>query len=120
VLNTFATELSRRVNKNEIIAQVNCICPGPVNTNIIREVPFPIRVILRGIFSIIFRTPENAAPPVIYMASSNDFIDKTNQYLHMFIPKRMDEKVYDEAEGKKLWEESEKLWKQLDSKAVIY
>jgi len=120
VLNTFATELSRRINKNEVTLQINCICPGPVNTNIIREVPFPIRVILRGIFAIIFRSPAKATPPVIYMATSDDFIGKTNQYLHMFIPKRMDEKVYDELEGKKLWEESEKLWKQLDAKAEIY
>ncbi len=120
VLNTFATELSRRINKDKVLAQVNCICPGPVNTNIIREVPFPIRMILRGIFSVIFRSPKKAAPPVIYMASSDDFKDKTNQYLHMFIPKRMDEKVYDESEGQKLWEESVKLWKQLDNKAKVF
>lgn len=120
VLNTFATELSRRINKDEVVVQINCICPGPVNTNIIREVPFPIRVILRGIFSVIFRSPAKAAPPVIYMASSDDFVGKTNQYLHMFIPKRMDEKVYNEQEGKKLWEESEKLWKQLDEKVEIF
>jgi len=120
VLNTFATELSRRINKDKTVVQINCICPGPVNTNIIREVPFPVRVILRGIFSVIFRSPAKAAPPVIYMATSDDFNGKTNQYLHMFIPKRMDEKVYIEQEGKKLWEESEKLWKQLDAKAEIY
>jgi NAD(P)-dependent dehydrogenase (short-subunit alcohol dehydrogenase family) len=120
VLNTFATELSRRINGDEVKLQINCICPGPVNTNIIREVPFPIRVILRGIFSVIFRSPAKAAPPAIYLATSDDFIGKTNQYLHMFIPKRMDEKVYDEQEGRKLWEESEKLWKQLDGKAEIY
>ena len=120
VLNTFATELSRRINKEKVVVQVNCICPGPVNTNIIREVPFPIRIILRGIFSVIFRSPVKAAPPVIYLATSDDFNGKTNQYLHMFIPKRMDEKVYDEAEGKKLWEESEKLWKQLDEKVEIF
>jgi NAD(P)-dependent dehydrogenase (short-subunit alcohol dehydrogenase family) len=120
VLNTFATELSRRINKDKIVVQINCICPGPVNTNIIREVPFPIRVILRGIFSIIFRSPSKAAPPVIYTATSDDFIGKTNMYLHMFIPKRMDEKVYDMHEGKKLWEESAKLWKQLDEKAEVF
>lgn len=117
VLNTFATELSRRLNKSGVEVQVNCICPGPVNTNIIREVPFPIRMILRGIFSIIFRSPDDAAPPVIYMASSDDFKNKTNEYLHMFIPKKMDEKVYDEKEGKKLWDESEKLWDELDKDA---
>ena len=98
----------------------NLSLPAPVNTNIIREVPFPIRIILRGIFSVIFRSPAKAAPPVIYLATSDDFIGKTNQYLHMFIPKRMDEKVYDEMEGKKLWEESAKLWKQLDERAEIY
>jgi NAD(P)-dependent dehydrogenase (short-subunit alcohol dehydrogenase family) len=120
VLNTFATELSRRVNKEKTVVQINCICPGPVNTNIIREVPFLIRVVLRGIFSIIFRSPAKAATPVIYMASSDDFADKTNQYLHMFIPKQMDEKVYDKKEGKKLWDESEKLWKRLDEKVEIF
>ena len=120
LLNTFATELSRRVNAEKTVAQINCICPGPVNTNIIREVPFAVRIILRGIFSIIFRAPSKAVLPVIYLATSDDFTGKTNQYLHMFIPKRMDEKVYDENEGKKLWQESEKLWKQLDDKAEIY
>ena len=117
VLNTFATELSRRVNAEKTVVQINCICPGPVNTNIIREVPFPIRIILRGIFSVIFRTPVRAALPVIYLAASEDFTGTTNRYLHMFIPKRMDEKVYDAEEGKKLWQASEKLWKQLDQKA---
>jgi NAD(P)-dependent dehydrogenase (short-subunit alcohol dehydrogenase family) len=120
VLNTFATELSRRVNKGKTVIQVNCICPGPVNTNIIRETPFIIRIILRAIFSVIFRSPSQAVQPLIYMASSNDFKDRTNQYMHMFIPKLMDEKVYDEKEGKKLWEKSEELWKQLDEKASVF
>lgn len=120
VLNTFATELSRRLNKDDIVAQVNCICPGPVNTNIIRETPFLIRIVLRAVFAIIFRSPSKASQPVIYLASSEDFKDKTNQYLHMFIPKRMDEKVYDKTEGLKLWNESERLWEKLDNKASIF
>ena len=120
VLNTFATELSRRLNKEGVVAQVNCICPGPVNTNIIRETPFLIRILLRGIFYIIFRSPMKAARPVIYLACSDDYLNKTNHYLHMFIPKRMDEKVYDKKEGRQLWEESAKLWKQLDEKVVLF
>ena len=39
VLNTFAIELSRRVNTAVINAQINVICPGPVNSNIIKEAP---------------------------------------------------------------------------------
>lgn len=118
VLNTFATELSRRINKEDVKIQVNAICPGPVNTNIIRETPFLIRIVLRAIFSVIFRSPAKAAQPVIYLASSDDFINRTNQYLHMFIPKRMDEKVYEEQEGLTLWKESARLWKQIDKKAL--
>ena len=118
VLNTFATELSRRLNRNSVKAQVNAICPGPVNTNIIRETPFPIRILLRAIFAIIFRSPGKAAKPAIYMAASDDFEGKTNEYMHMFIPKKMDEKVYDPGEGEKLWRESEKLWRRLDAKKI--
>lgn len=118
VLNTFATELSRRINSEKVEYQVNAICPGPVNTNIIREVPFLIRIILRAIFYMIFRSPRKAAQPVIYLASSPDFENRTNQYLHMFIPKRMDEKVYDEKEGQQLWEESTRLWVRIDKNAM--
>ena len=100
VLNTFATELSRRINNGQFVAQVNAICPGPVNTNIIKETPLLIRIALRAIFTVIFRSPPKAALPVIYMASSEDYKNRTNEYLHMFNPKKMDEKVYDEAEGK--------------------
>ncbi len=32
----------------------------------------------------------------------------------------MDEKVYDDDEGQKLWSESVKLWKSLDKKATLY
>ncbi|MBN1415132.1 MAG: SDR family NAD(P)-dependent oxidoreductase [Bacteroidales bacterium] len=119
VLNTFATELSGRLNKERVTVQVNAICPGPVNTNIIREIPFLARIALRAIFAMIFKTPRKAAQPIIYMACSDDFNDRTNEYMHMFISKKMDEKVYDAAEGLKLWQESEKLWKQVDEKAVM-
>jgi NAD(P)-dependent dehydrogenase (short-subunit alcohol dehydrogenase family) len=118
VLNTYATELSRRMNHDAVKAQINVICPGPVNTNIIKETPFLIRLALRAIFTIIFRSPQKAARPVIYMGSSPEFHNRTNQYMHMFNPKEMDEKVYDEAEGKKLWEASAKLWKQVDKRAL--
>jgi NAD(P)-dependent dehydrogenase (short-subunit alcohol dehydrogenase family) len=114
VLNTFATELSRRLNREKVLAQVNIICPGPVNTNIIRETPFIFRIALRAIFSVIFKSPTKAAQAVIYMACSDDFLDRTNEYMQMFISKKMDEKVYDRKEGMKLWLESEKLWKQVD------
>jgi NAD(P)-dependent dehydrogenase (short-subunit alcohol dehydrogenase family) len=118
VLNTYATELSRRVNKDEFKAGINVICPGPVNSNIVKEAPFLLRVILKSIFSIIFKAPSKACKPVVYMAISPDFEGRTNEYLHMFRPKKMDAKIYLPEEGKKLWDESIKVWKSIDPMAV--
>ena len=118
VLNTYATELSRRLNPKEVNVGVNVICPGPVHSNIIKEAPFMLRVILGAIFKVIFRSPKVAAQPVVYMSISKDYEGKTNEYLHMFNEKKMDEKVYIPEEGKKLWEESIKLWKEIDPEAL--
>lgn len=117
VLNTYATELSRRVNLDGIYAGIHAICPGPVHSNIVKEAPFLLRVTLKGIFSIIFRHPEKAAKPVVYMSVSPDYDGKTNEYLHMFRYKKMDAKVYIPEEGTKLWDRSVELWKKVDPHA---
>ncbi len=111
VLNTFATELSRRLNPGETTdVSVHAICPGPVNTNIIRNAPFLLRGLLRFIFWVGFQSPEKAAPPLVYMACAREEEGLTNQYLHMMARKRMDEKCYDPEAGKLLWERSEAVW----------
>ena len=118
-LNTFATELSRRLNTDqETRVQVNVICPGPVNSNIIKAAPWALRLILRAIFRVIFKSPTEAARPVVYLSASSDFRDRTNQYLHMFGEKSMDEKVYDRRAGARLWKESAELWARIDDEAL--
>ena len=114
LLNTYATELSRKVNRDGFKAGINVICPGPVNSNIVKEAPFILRLILKSIFSVIFKSPKKACLPVVYMAISPDFEGRTNEYLHMFRPKQMDPKVYIPEEGLKLWERSIELWKSID------
>jgi NAD(P)-dependent dehydrogenase (short-subunit alcohol dehydrogenase family) len=114
VLNTYATELSRRMNKVGYKAGINVICPGPVNSNIVKEAPLFLRLILKGIFSIIFKSPARAALPVVYMSISPDYEGRTNEYLHMFRHKKMDPKIYIPEEGSRLWERSVELWKSLD------
>jgi NAD(P)-dependent dehydrogenase (short-subunit alcohol dehydrogenase family) len=118
VLNTLAVEYSRRLNKQDVKIAVNVICPGPVHTNIIREAPWFLRKVLGTIFSLVFRSPEVAAKSVIYMALSKDYERKTGEYLHMFNPKKMDPKVYLPEEGEKLWNYSEQLWKEIDTKSI--
>lgn len=118
ILNTYATELSRRVNHDGIRAGIHVICPGPVHSNIIKEAPLLLRITLRSIFKVIFRSPEKAALPVVYMAISEDYEGKTNEYLHMFRHKDMDPKVYIPEEGIKLWDRSIELWKSVDPLAT--
>ncbi len=118
VMNTYATELSRRVNQDGIKAGIHAMCPGPVHSNIIKEAPFLLRVTLKSIFSVIFRSPAKAALPVVYMSISPDYEGKTNEYLHMFRIKKMDPKVYIPEEGAKLWDRSAELWKSVDPLAV--
>ena len=122
VLNTLAVEISRRVNTNSEKPDVsfNVICPGPVNTDIVREVPWILKIALKGIFSVFFQSPEKAAKAVSYITISEDFEEKTAQYMHMFNPKEMDYKIYIPEEGKKLWEHSTKVWKLVDENAKIY
>lgn len=118
ILNTYATELSRRVNKDQVEVGINVICPGPVHSNIIKEAPWALRIILGSIFKVIFRSPARAALPVVYMSISDDYENKTNEYLHMFKNKKMDFKIYIPEEGKKLWDRSVELWKSVDPKAA--
>ncbi|TFH26167.1 MAG: SDR family NAD(P)-dependent oxidoreductase [Bacteroidia bacterium] len=120
VLNTYATELSRRVNSGQVRLSIHAICPGPVHSNIVKEAPWLLRMILNGIFWIVFRSPAKAALPVVYMALSPDYEGSTNEYLHMFNPKKMDPKVYEPAEGLKLWDRSTRLLKDIDPSHMDY
>jgi NAD(P)-dependent dehydrogenase (short-subunit alcohol dehydrogenase family) len=119
ILNTYATELSRKLNPGQVDIGVNVICPGPVHSNIIKEAPWLLRMVLGAIFRVIFRSPKKAALPVVYMSISPDYEGKTNAYQHMFKSKKMDEKVYIPEEGEKLWGKSYELWESIDPKAEI-
>jgi short-subunit dehydrogenase len=119
ILNTYATELSRKLNSQKIDVGVNVICPGPVHSGIIKEAPFLLRQVLGAIFWVIFRSPKKAALPVVYMTISPDYEGKTNAYQHMFKSKKMDEKVYIPEEGEKLWIRSYELWESIDPKAEM-
>ncbi len=115
VLNTYATELSRRLNRDgRVDVSVNVICPGPVNTDIIRDAPFLLRLVLRGIFTLVFQPPAKAALPVAFLAAAKEMAGTTNEYLHMFNKKRMDEKCYDARAGALLWQRSMELWSRID------
>lgn len=115
VLNTFATELARRLLRpdGQPDVSVNVMCPGPVNSNIARDAPPLLHAFIKGIFRLFFRSPQVAAQPVLYLCASAEVEGKTNYYLHMFNEKPMDPKCYDPEAGTKLWERSFGLLREL-------
>ena len=54
---------------------------------------------------------------MVYLAASEDMVDKSLDYFFMLERKDMDEKTKNEANGKKLWELSEKL---LNEKGISF
>jgi NAD(P)-dependent dehydrogenase (short-subunit alcohol dehydrogenase family) len=113
VLNTFAMELSRRLaSPGKLDVAVHVLCPGPVDTEIVRDAPLPLKLALRGMFKLFFRAPEVAAKPAVLMAVDPGYGGRTGQYLHMWNPRRMDGKCYDEAAGKRLWERSVEMLRE--------
>lgn len=111
-LTTFANELSRRLTAVNLEIPIRVLCPGPVNSNIAREAPGWMQPILKGVFSLFFKSPEKASDPILYFASENN-APKPIDYHFLMQPKPMDEKATDEANGKKLWELSEGLIRKL-------
>lgn len=110
-LTTFANELSRKLADQKQQMPIRVLCPGPVNSNIAREAPGWMQPILKGVFSLFFKSPEKASDPIIYFASENS--PKPIDYLFLLQPKPMDDKATDDTNGKKLWELSEGLIKEL-------
>jgi NAD(P)-dependent dehydrogenase (short-subunit alcohol dehydrogenase family) len=114
LLLTMASELSRRLNKEgNVQCSVFALCPGPVNSNIAREAPRLFQPLLKLVFGIFFRSPKKACSPVIYLAASKELEGSTGNYLFLMQEKAMDGKATDPANGRRLWDLSEQLEKQM-------
>jgi NAD(P)-dependent dehydrogenase (short-subunit alcohol dehydrogenase family) len=115
VLNTFAAELSRRINQGKWVdVSVFPMCPGAVRTNIIRDAPAFLKFVLGGIFYLFFQAPEKATDPFVFLGAAPEMEGSTCRYLHMMAEKPMDQKAYDAEAGKRLWERSETILRQIE------
>lgn len=104
---TFATELSRRMNPGkQVNVAIHALCPGPIASNIARESPAFIKPILWPIMKLLFRSPEKAAEPVVYLACAADMGRRSGVYLHMMREKSMSSDALDAGNGQQLWEKS--------------
>ena len=51
---------------------MNSLCPGPVNSNIAREAPAFLKILLVPVMKLLFASPEKAAKPVIYLCCAEE------------------------------------------------
>jgi NAD(P)-dependent dehydrogenase (short-subunit alcohol dehydrogenase family) len=110
LMTTFSQELSRRLNTSDKTAySVFALCPGPVNSNIAREAPKWVQPPMKLVFKLFFSSPEKAAEPVVYLATSKDVEGKATDYLFLMSRKEIDEKATDPENGRRLWEATEEL-----------
>ena len=109
LMNTYAKELSRRLNHEKLETAVHALCPGPVNSNIARSAPGWAQPILKVVFAMFFSSPTKAAEPVVYLACAPELENQTDLYLHQMQKKEMDVKALDPTTGAQLWAKSEAL-----------
>lgn len=113
LMTTFSQELARRLNKEKVNYSVFALCPGPVNSNIAREAPKLVQPIMKLVFKIFFSSPEKAAEPVVYLSASNEVEGKSTDYLFLMSRKSVDDKASNPENGKKLWDKTEELLKNI-------
>ena len=110
MLTTMAQELDRRLNAaGRADVGVFALCPGAMNTNIIREVPAPARALLRLGMRLFFQDPFHASRPVLYLACSRALEHESGVYLHGMTRKPVDPRAAAPELGRGLWERSEAL-----------
>jgi NAD(P)-dependent dehydrogenase (short-subunit alcohol dehydrogenase family) len=108
MLATFAWELARRLSVEGVPrVAVFALCPGAMRTNIVREVPAPLRAPLKGVMRLLFQDPFVADEPVLYLSCSRALEGRTALYLHKMAPKDIDARVANVEVGQALWERSE-------------
>lgn len=107
---TYAHELSRRLNpEGKVRVAVNSLCPGPVNSNIAREAPPFLKLLLFPVMKLLFASPEKAAKPVIYLCCAEEMGRRTGVYLHLMRERPASPLARDKAAGTRLWQVSTSL-----------
>ena len=107
---TFARALDRRLNAHgELQVAVHAVCPGPIASNIARDAPLALKVVLRPLMPLFFSSPAKAARPVSYLCCGPDAGSRSGIYLHMMREREPSASARDPVQGDRLWQESQKL-----------
>lgn len=110
---TLAQELDRRLNPDGLNVSVFSLCPGAMNTNIVREAPPLVKPLIEIVMRLFFQDPFAADEPVVYLACSEEMGRRTGVYLHQMAGKTVDARASDPQVGRALWERSAALLAEL-------
>lgn len=110
LLETFASELSRRVGPD---IAIHTMCPGAVATGIAREAPGWAKPVLGPAMKLFFKAPDAGAVPVVWLSASRSIEGRTGLYVHVKAIKPRAPSADDPQNGKRLWDESERILREL-------
>jgi NAD(P)-dependent dehydrogenase (short-subunit alcohol dehydrogenase family) len=106
----FTYELARRLQETGVT--VNCLHPGMVNTNILRNPPPLIGLVAKiPLASLVFTSPEKGAETSLYLATSPEMEQVTGKYFIKKKEARSAKESYDEHVAQRLWGVSEEMTK---------
>lgn len=80
-LTTWARDLARRLPADSV--GVFTVCPGAVASDIAREAPGWMKVLLTPTMKLLFASPHTAAAPIEWLACTRDLDGQTGLYHHM-------------------------------------
>ncbi len=104
----FTYELARRLRGTGVT--VNCLHPGTVGTNILRNPPPLIGLAAKiPIASLVFSSPEKGAETSLYLATAPEVEQVTGKYFRKKKEARSAKASYDEQVAQRLWEVSEDM-----------
>lgn len=96
----FSNELAERLRGSGVTS--NCLHPGAVSTDIVRDMPWLIRKLL----GLLFIAPDKGAKTTVLLASDPSLAEVTGKYYDQCEPIACSDLANDEALRKKLWQVS--------------
>jgi len=107
----FTYELDRRLAAAGVKEKVtaNALHPGFVRTNLAGDNGPLVRIIMRLVYVIAGRSPEQGAETTVYLASSPEVEGISGKYFVDCEPVKTDPASYDEETAKRLWEVSAQM-----------
>ena len=101
----FTYELARRLEGTDVTA--NCLHPGSVRTNIMRDMPEPVQLLADTLLRPVFKNPEQGAETILYLATSPEVEAISGKYFVNKCPVLSSRVSYNSELAKRLWTMSE-------------